>query len=166
MSLSGLSAIFVGSKTESVCVLNQTAARCAACAIDWKKCVTTTHANKSPRTETIDLDEIKDLSEESEEKSEKPGRRGKSSFVSVSDLTLIGVRIRIRIRREASQETEGWIGCWTVDSASSDRFFAASSGSAGGPTARTQDGEGAEGVCGGEDHGTGEEADGGGYAKR
>ena len=64
---------------------------CAACATDRKKCVTTVHANKSPRTETLDLDDIEDPSEVSEEKSEKTGRRGKCLFVSFSDSTLIGV---------------------------------------------------------------------------
>ena len=59
---------------------------CAACATDRKKCVTTVHADKSPRTETLDLDDIEDPSEESEEKSENTGRRGKCLFVSVSDF--------------------------------------------------------------------------------
>ena len=91
MSLSGLSAIFVGSKTES-CMRPQSdsAARCAACAIDWREMCTTdsrkqvaSHGNYRSRRDQRPFGGVGGA------KSEKPGRRGKSSSVSVSDLTLL-----------------------------------------------------------------------------
>ena len=138
---------------------------CAACTTNRKKCVTTVHVDKLPRTETLDLDDIEDPSEELEEKSENTGRRGKCLFVSFRIFDADWFRARIPIRRQASQEAEDWISRWAVDSAGSDGVFAVSSSSTGDVDTGARDGEGAEGVCGRAHHGAGEEVGGGGLAK-